>query len=68
MDMNAELLVLYRAAPNDCKATILLALAALDESALIALFENAPAERRQIVLTLARDLTHRTESSSEAAL
>jgi hypothetical protein len=56
MDADAELLALYRAAANDCKATILLALAALDESSLSALLEKAPPERKQIVLAIARKL------------
>jgi hypothetical protein len=54
MDLDAELLALYRAAPDDCKATILLALSGLTESAFTAVLNNAPAERKEIVLLVAR--------------
>jgi hypothetical protein len=66
MDADAELLALYRAAPNDCKATILLALAALDESSVNALLEKAPDERKQIVLAIARNLIGCSPRSPES--
>jgi hypothetical protein len=44
------------AAPNDRKATLLLALSGLTESAFTALLSDAPAERKEIIVSVARKL------------
>jgi hypothetical protein len=55
-EIDTELLALYRTASANNKASLLLALSGLTESAFTALLSAAPAERKEVVLTAARKL------------
>jgi hypothetical protein len=55
-EIDTELLALYRTASANNKASLLLALSGLTESAFTALLSDAPAERKEVVLTAARKL------------